>query len=251
MLCFANEGFLPLPPPPGFCCIFRFISNIETSQNIHGAAPAAHTRACARSHPRMSTRARLGRLPLREHIPFFELGHTPQQWGLVGPTSPRRGEPPKRPRRLPIPTGCQNKSSLPVTTERSGGRRHRRHTSWGSCTAVHGQVAGAPGCGRRAAAPLRPARPGSEGQALGAFCLAHSGRLHHVSDTSLSSSPLLLSSRSHLLPTPAAVPRGLPASWTQACGRLCSSDVSSPESYRRLSLYRAVKQSLAGPPPGA
>lgn len=51
-------------------------------------------------------------------------------------------------------------------------------------------------------------------------------------------------------PFPPPYPSGLPASWTKARGRLYPSDVSSPESCRRRR-PRAVKQSLAGPPPGA
>lgn len=117
---------------------------------------------------------------------------------------PRRASAPERPGSLPIPTGCQNKSSLPVTGERSGGRC-RRSTSWGRRAAVGGQVAG----GRSAvAAPAAALVPAPEAPGSGARCLlsAQSRRSPRVSGTSRCFSPAS-PSRSHLLPAPAAGPR--------------------------------------------
>lgn len=114
---------------------------------------------------------------------------------------PRRASAPERPGSLPIPTGCQNKSSLPVTGERSGGRRR---TSWGRRAAVGGQVAG----GRSAVVARAAHVPASEAPGSGARCLlsAQSRRSPPVSGTSRCFSPAS-PSRSHLLPAPAARPR--------------------------------------------
>ncbi|KAG8520993.1 Inactive phospholipase C-like protein 1 [Galemys pyrenaicus] len=81
----------------------------------------AQTRA--RAHTLSSTRALLDQASsYRMHSILLDRAH-PFRVGIGRVNSPSRLErTPKRLRRLPIPTGCQNKSSLPVTTERSGGR---------------------------------------------------------------------------------------------------------------------------------
>lgn len=163
------------------------------------------------------------------------------------PEPPRRASAPERPGSLPIPTGCQNKSSLPVTGERSGGRRRR--TSWGRRAAVGGQVAG----GRSAvAAPAAhvPA-PRLLAPALTAFCLHRAGaRL--ASPVPPAAFRLLLPPAHIFSPPPPPVRAGPLTSWTTARGRLCRSDVSFLQSCGcHCSGRGALKQSLAGFPSGA
>lgn len=129
----------------------------------------------------------------------------------IGRADPaRRGEAPKRLRRLPIPTGCQNKSSLPVTTEWSGDCRrcHRcRRASWGSCAAARGQVAGAPA----AVAQLRPrsgrARPGLGGRRAGRPVPFVSRRAGVCLPFQIPPSASRLSSPAHPPPDTRAVPQ--------------------------------------------
>lgn len=188
----------PTPPPSHFLHLraaFAFLNFLKCTLSACGCA---HWRA----HPRLVPGpAGLGRLGATEHIPFFALGHTPPRSGLVGSNTPRRTSAPERPGRLPIPTGCQNKSSLPVTGERSGGRRR---TSWGRRAAVGGQVAG----GRSAIASQAAHVPAPEAPGSGARCLlsAQSRRSPPVSCSSRCFSPASPSC-SHLLPAPAAGPR--------------------------------------------
>lgn len=160
---------------------------------------------------------------------------------------PRRASAPERLRRLPIPAGCQNKSFPPC---------HRR-AEWRPPP----HFLGPPRRGRRAGGgwPVRShrsgrTRPGSGGSWPGARRLlsAPSGRSHHVSGASRCFSacfslPLASSPRP---PPPARA--GPLTSWTTARGRLCPSDVSSPQSCGdRCSRRRALRQSPAGLSPGA
>lgn len=160
---------------------------------------------------------------------------------------PRRASAPERPGSLPIPTGCQNKSSLPVTGERSGGRRR---TSWGRRAAVGGQVAG----GRSAVVARAAHVPASEAPGSGARCLlsAQSRRSPPVSGVPPAAFRLLLPPAHIFSPPPPPVRAGPLTSWTTARGRLCRSDVSSLQSCGcHCSCRGALKQSLAGFPPGA
>lgn len=180
----------PLPSIPYFVASSRSFQICEL--------PKTHTERLS-----VRTRVRLhlpwvlerGWAGSRLHNTFHSLrSGTPLRSGDWSGRPPlRRVEAPKRRRRLPIPTGCQNKSSLLVTTELSGGRRRRR-TSWGRGAAVRGQVEGELGRGPQAPAPLRlraPPPPRPPGQASGAFCLAQSG---HFITFRTPPSPSLLSS---------------------------------------------------------
>lgn len=116
----------------------------------------------------------------------------------IGQADPaRRGETPKRLRRLPIPTAV--KTSLPSLSQRSGVEAAAAAAAAAALPEVAAPLSAGRWRVRRAVvARLRPLRPRASwprrppSQTPGAFCLAQSGRLHHISDTSLSFSPLRL-----------------------------------------------------------
>lgn len=106
-LCLAEKGsLLPLPTPPGFCSLFWLPWRSELPKILGGACGGAP--ACARRGAGSKRRAR----------PILGAAAHPSavRIGRAGP--PRRGEAPERPTRLPIPTGCQNKS--PSLSQHSG-----------------------------------------------------------------------------------------------------------------------------------
>lgn len=139
---------------------------------------------------------------------------------MVGPT------PLRETRLLRGSDACQSpravKTSLPSLSQQSGAERRppppppryflgllRGCPRAGGGGAGRGLPAPAP----RGLCASRPRRPPS--QAAGAFCFAQTGRLHHISDTSLSFSPLLLlpaHSPPHTRHHPS--PGELRASWT-------------------------------------
>lgn len=78
----------PLPHPRILLHLQAHFEYLNFVKRTRSACGCAHARALT---PSLEYTSRLGRLPVTEHIlPFFALGHTPSQWGLVGPTPPRR-----------------------------------------------------------------------------------------------------------------------------------------------------------------
>lgn len=109
----------------------------------------------------------------------------------IGRAHPARpGETPERLRRLPVPTAV--KTSLPSLSQPSGAEAAAALPEvCARLSAGRWPVRGAagPGCCPSQAARVRASEAAQPEP--GAFCLAQSGCLHHISDTSLSCSPLL------------------------------------------------------------
>lgn len=166
-----------------------------------------------------------------------------------------RDEAPKRLRRLPIPTGCQNKSSLSVTTERSGAEAAAAAAAVLPGAAARlsaGRWRGAPAAVSRLRLPAGCARPGLGGRLARRRVPFVSRRPGVCITFRTPPSPFRLSFcfPLTLLPTPATIH---PPANCGPPGLLYPSDASYPESCRRRRgrRRRAVKQSLAGPPPCA
>lgn len=216
LLWFANDAL----PPLALCypqillhfqAHFEHLNFIKYTRNAWVRIPA-HARTLTRVHePRGAAPGHRTHSILRARAHPFAV--------RIGQADPaRRGEAPKRLRRLPIPTGCQNKASLPVTTERSGGPLPPHFL--GQLRLCPRAGGGCAGHGCPAPALFRPCVPDSEAARLGASCLlfraerAFSSHFRHP----LSFAPLLSCSlsSSHPLRTPS----GLLVSWTKTCGRL-------------------------------
>lgn len=166
---------------------FSGSSRISKLPKIHTEPRRVRTRARSASLDPRAPRAGCGR---RAHSILRARAH-PSAEGIGRAHPARPGETPERLRRLPVPTAV--KTSLPSLSQPSGAEAAAAALPevCARLSAGRWPVRGAagPGCCPSQAARVRASEAAQPEP--GAFCLAQSGCLHHISDTSLSCSPLL------------------------------------------------------------